>query len=111
MYIGRYNAKKRGGNSPNNIIKSRLKRGGSLSFPNDLGVHQFMMIFNEYDFKGEAQRMINKIYTKYPNIKFIDLSADFRIQNPIKYKRWYNTNHKAHKLIKSSLYSISEFVD
>lgn len=67
MYIGRYNAKKRGGNSPNNIIKSRLKRGGSLSFPNDLGVHQFMMIFHEYDYKGEADIMKESIVLPLPN--------------------------------------------
>ena len=30
---------------------------------------------------GEAQKLIKKIYNKYSNIKFIDLSADFRIQN------------------------------
>ena len=30
---------------------------------------------------GEAQKVINKLYYKYENLKFIDLSADFRIEN------------------------------
>ena len=53
MYVGKYSPKKRGGNSPNNIIDEKLQGGGStLFFPNDIGVHQFMMIFHEYDFKA-----------------------------------------------------------
>ena len=59
---------------------------------------------------GEAQKLINKIFYKYKNIKFIDLSADFRINNSQKYKRFYKRKHKASKLIKKSLYAISEFV-
>ena len=31
---------------------------------------------------GEAQKLINKIYKKNRKLKFIDLSADFRIINP-----------------------------
>ena len=30
---------------------------------------------------GEAQKLINKVYTKNKKLKFIDLSADFRIVN------------------------------
>ena len=59
---------------------------------------------------GEAQKIIKKIYYKYENIKFIDLSADFRITNPNIYKENYKKEHKAVKLIKKSIYSISEFV-
>ena len=58
---------------------------------------------------GEAQKLINKIFNKYKNIKFIDLSADFRIMNPAIYKKNYKLKHKSIKLIKDSLYSISEF--
>ena len=59
---------------------------------------------------GEAQKLIRKIYYKHQNVKFIDLSADFRIKNPNIYKKHYNQVHKAKKLIKKSIYSISEFV-
>ena len=54
--------------------------------------------------------MINKVYYKFDKIKFIDLSADFRIRNLNEYKQNYNIKHKASDLIKDSVYSISEFV-
>ena len=38
---------------------------------------------------GEAQKLIKKLYYKYSNLKFIDLSADFRIENASKYKSLY----------------------
>lgn len=59
---------------------------------------------------GEAQKLINSIFNKHKKIKFIDLSADFRIKNVNDYIKNYKINHKAPKLIKNSLYSISEFV-
>ena len=59
---------------------------------------------------GEAQKLISKLYYKYENLKFIDLSADFRISNLKKYKDIYKLKHKAPKLLKHSIYSISEFV-
>ena len=58
---------------------------------------------------GEAQKIISKYYYKYKNLKFIDLSADFRITSPKIYKKNYQIKHKAIKLIKSSIYSIPEF--
>ena len=57
---------------------------------------------------GESQKIIKKLY-KYSHLKFIDLSADFRIENPIEYKKWYSINHNAKNLIKNSIYSIPEF--
>ena len=57
---------------------------------------------------GEAQKLIKKNYYKYNHLKFIDLSADFRISNDKVYEQNYNLKHKAKKLIKKSLYSIPE---
>ena len=59
---------------------------------------------------GEAQKLLKKVYYKYNNVKFIDLSADFRITSFKEYKKRYNKKHAAIKLIKNSIYSISEFV-
>ena len=59
---------------------------------------------------GEAQKLIKKIYYKHKNIKFIDLSADFRIKDPNIYKQHYKQVHNAKKLIRKSIYSISELV-
>ena len=58
---------------------------------------------------GEAQKLIKSFYYKYKKIKFIDLSADFRISNINIYKKNYNIKHKAKELIKDSLYSLPEF--
>ena len=58
---------------------------------------------------GEAQKIIKKNYFKNINLKFIDLSADFRITNPKLYEKVYNLKHKEKKLLKYSLYSIPEF--
>jgi len=58
---------------------------------------------------GEAQKIIAKYYYKFENIKFIDLSADFRITDTEVYEKNYKIKHKAKNFIKKSLYSISEF--
>ena len=57
---------------------------------------------------NEAQKIIKKNFNKNIKIKFIDLSADFRISNPLIYQKNYKTLHKAKDLIKHSLYSIPE---
>ena len=58
---------------------------------------------------NEAQKIIKKNFNKNKNIKFIDLSADFRITDPKVYEKNYKTKHKAKKFIRHSLYSIPEF--
>ena len=57
---------------------------------------------------GEAQKLIKKNFFKNTNLKFIDLSADFRIKDHLVYEKNYRTKHKARNLIKHSLYSIPE---
>ena len=57
---------------------------------------------------GQAQTLVNKLYNRFPKIKFIDLSADFRLENSNEYKKWYKTQHKAKKLISKSVYSVAE---
>ena len=39
---------------------------------------------------GEAQKLVKKVYFKNKNLKFIDLSADFRISNTRIFKKNYN---------------------
>jgi N-acetyl-gamma-glutamyl-phosphate reductase len=57
---------------------------------------------------GEAQKVIKNLF-KYKNLKFIDLSADFRIESTREYKKWYSLDHNAKELIAKSIYSIPEF--
>ena len=59
---------------------------------------------------GDAQKIIKEKYFKYPHLKFIDLSADFRITDKEKYRKNYKRNHSAEKLIKYSIYSIPEII-
>ena len=39
----------------------------------------------------------------------IDLSADFRLDSLISYKKWYGGNFKSNKFFKKAIYSITEF--
>jgi len=55
---------------------------------------------------GEAHKIVNYLPSK---VKLFDLSADFRLNNPNIYKKWYGINHKSIKYISKSIYSISEF--
>ncbi len=57
---------------------------------------------------GEAQKIIKIKYHINKNVKFIDLSADFRITNYKIFERNYKIKHKAKNLIKKSYYSIPE---
>ena len=57
---------------------------------------------------GEAQKIIKKIYFKNKDLKFIDLSADFRIIDTKTYEKNYKLKHKAKSFIKHSIYSIPE---
>jgi len=55
---------------------------------------------------GEAHNIAKIIPRK---VKLIDLSADFRLDSPIEYKKWYGITHNHKYLLKNSLYSITEF--
>ena len=57
---------------------------------------------------GEAQKIVKKFH-KYNKVIFIDLSADFRLENSVDFKKWYLIKHKAKELIKKTIYSIPEF--
>tara|TARA_Y100000590_G_scaffold434466_1_gene552692 strand:+ start:1756 stop:2778 length:1023 start_codon:yes stop_codon:yes gene_type:complete len=54
---------------------------------------------------GQAQ-----LLSKYllPKNKLIDLAADFRLNNPGNYKKWYRANHLAKENISKSIYAIPE---
>lgn len=57
---------------------------------------------------GEAQKLVKKLFYKFKHLKFIDLSADFRIKNLNEYFKNYKLKHKAKELLKYSCYGISE---
>lgn len=43
------------------------------------------------------------------DIKVIDLSADFRLENPLDYRKWYGKDHQALELQKEAVYGLSEW--
>ena len=48
---------------------------------------------------NELELIIKKNFNKNKTIKFIDLSADFRITDPKVYEKNYKTKHKAKKFL------------
>ena len=86
-------------------IKKKLPKITSI---NDIDWKKIDLVFLSLP-NGEAQKIIKKTYYKFDKLKYIDLSADFRIKNSKIYKKNYGLNHKANDLIKHSIYSIAEF--
>ncbi len=60
---------------------------------------------------GESQKLIRDNFFKNKRLKFIDLSADFRLTSPTIYEKNYKIKHKAKELIKNSVYSIPELLN
>ena len=54
---------------------------------------------------GEAQLLSKNLLSK--NL-LIDLAADFRLDDPNEYKKWYKINHQAKNNIKKSIYALPE---
>ena len=77
-------------------IKRKLPKISSL---NNIKWNKLDLVFLSLP-NGEAQRIINKTFYKYKNLKYIDLSADFRITNPKIYFKNYKRKHNSIKLIK-----------
>lgn len=42
--------------------------------------------------------------------RVIDLSADFRLRDPLTYAHWYDTSHPAPQLLETAVYGLTEFV-
>jgi N-acetyl-gamma-glutamyl-phosphate reductase len=57
---------------------------------------------------GTTQALLAELYHRYTHLKFIDLSADFRLQDPQIYQHWYGTSHKAPDLQPQAVYGLSE---
>ena len=85
-----------------NITKKNLPKISKIT---NIKMNKINIIFTALP-NGEAQKIANKIPE---NVKLIDLSADFRLDDSKQYKKWYGINHKSKKLIKESLYALTEF--
>ena len=91
-----------------NFFDDRIKKKlPKISSVKSVDWHQLNTVFLSLP-NGEAQKLIKKVYNLNKDLKFIDLSADFRILNYKIYEKNYKIKHKAKNLIKDSLYSIPE---
>lgn len=59
------------------------------------------------EFLEKTASLIKKAREKH-NIRFIDLSADFRLKDASLYEKWYNVKHIHRGLLEEAVYGISE---
>lgn len=57
---------------------------------------------------GTTQLVIRNLLEKQPDLKVIDLSADFRLRDPVAYEKWYGHAHQAVELQKEAVYGLVE---
>ena len=55
-----------------------------------------------------TQKVIKELLGKAPQIKVVDLSADFRLADPAAYAKWYGHEHHAVELQKEAVYGLVE---
>jgi N-acetyl-gamma-glutamyl-phosphate reductase len=57
---------------------------------------------------GTTQVVIKGLIEKHPDLKIVDLSADFRLTDPAAYEKWYGHPHQALELQKDAVYGLVE---
>src|SRR5215467_12001652 len=55
-----------------------------------------------------TQKVIKELLAKAPKTRVVDLSADFRLADPVAYARWYGHEHHAPELQKEAVYGLTE---
>lgn len=55
-----------------------------------------------------TQKVLKDVFAKAPDIKIVDLSADFRLEDPAIYAKWYGHEHHALELQKEAVYGLVE---
>jgi N-acetyl-gamma-glutamyl-phosphate reductase len=57
---------------------------------------------------GTTQDITRTVLAEHPQIKFIDMSADFRLADPGTYESWYGHAHRALDLQREAVYGLTE---
>jgi len=57
---------------------------------------------------GISLNFVSKIYEQKPEVKIIDLSADFRYDSYRLYSKWYEQEHPSKELLKKAVYGLPE---
>jgi N-acetyl-gamma-glutamyl-phosphate reductase len=55
-----------------------------------------------------TQKVLKDLLEKAPNTRVVDLSADFRLEDPAAYAKWYGHEHHAPELQKEAVYGLVE---
>ncbi len=55
---------------------------------------------------GTTQKVVSDIIDQ---VRVVDLSADFRLQDPVTYAAWYGIDHQAEELQKEAVYGLCEW--
>jgi N-acetyl-gamma-glutamyl-phosphate reductase len=55
-----------------------------------------------------TQKVLKDLLAKAPNVKVVDLSADFRLHDTAAYAKWYGHEHHAPELQKEAVYGLVE---
>ena len=55
-----------------------------------------------------TQKVLKDLVAKAPGTKVVDLSADFRLEDPAAYAKWYGHEHHALELQKEAVYGLVE---
>jgi N-acetyl-gamma-glutamyl-phosphate reductase len=55
-----------------------------------------------------TQKVLKDLLAKAPETKVVDLSADFRLEDPASYAKWYGHDHHALELQREAVYGLSE---
>ena len=90
-----------------NTPVSDLFQGSDLNFvdPEDQIFFQCDVVFFATP-HGTAMDKANSFIQK--GIKVIDLSADFRLKDPLIWREWYGSNHRDLENLKNSIYGLTE---
>ena len=80
-----------------NLLDKRIKNKNlpKISKINKVDWNKINILFTALP-NGKAQKIVNQIPN---NVKLIDLSADFRLEDIKLYKKWYGSNHYCKKFI------------
>src|SRR6202795_3575170 len=57
---------------------------------------------------GTTQKVVKDLLGRTPQVKVVDLSADFRLADTAAYARWYGEEHQAPELQKEAVYGLVE---
>ncbi len=57
---------------------------------------------------GTTQEITRTLVAAHPAMKVIDMSADFRLRDPVLYAKWYGGEHKALELQAEAVYGLTE---